>query len=236
MIEAERALHQRASWACAAAQAAGVPGRFRAWEQDGALAVLATDPALSFLSSVTGATPETAFALLSDPIWRGVDPVLVLPETASPPAGLVRTGTRPLAVAQLTAAMAPDLDVVETDEDFVELLLAGYEVSGVVASFIRAEHQLPQVRRFVLMDRGTPIAAASMTAHGHVAVLGGASTLRAHRGKGAQSRLLRHRLHVAAETGCTLAVATAAPGSVSAANLHRAGFVLHQRTAWVTGA
>lgn len=170
--------------------------------------------------------------MLSDPGWCGVDPVVVLPETASPPAGLVRTGTRPLAVARLTTTTSPDLDVVETDEAFVELLLAGYEVSGVVASFIQAEHRLPQVRRFVLTDQGTPIAAAAMTVHGDVAVLGGASTLRAHRGKGAQSRLLRHRMHVAADAGCALAVATAAPGSVSAANLHRAGFVLHQRTAW----
>jgi hypothetical protein len=68
---------------------------------------------------------------------------------------------------------------------------------------------------------------------GLLAVLGGAATLRAHRGAGAQSRLLRHRLHVAAGLGCAPAVATVVPDSASAANLRRAGFDVRRRAAWV---
>lgn len=238
MIRAERALHDRASWACEAALAAGVPGGFRAWEQDGVLAVLATDPALGFLSSVSRVTPETVSAaidLATAPVWGDTNPAVVVPEGVElpPAAGFVRAGTRLLAVARLDVQAGSDPEVVDADDGFADVLLAGYEVTGAVAAFIRAEHQLPAVQRFLVVEQGTSIAAAAMTIHGDVAVLGGASTLRAHRGKGAQSRLLRHRLRVAAEAGCALAVATAATDSVSAANLGKAGFALHRRTAWV---
>ncbi|WP_166345720.1 GNAT family N-acetyltransferase [Phytoactinopolyspora limicola] len=71
-----------------------------------------------------------------------------------------------------------------------------------------------------------------MTVHGDIAVLGGASTLPAHRGQGAQTQLLQHRLRLAREAGCALAVATARPDSVSAANLSKAGFGIYRRSAW----
>ncbi|WP_253829825.1 GNAT family N-acetyltransferase [Prauserella aidingensis] len=71
-----------------------------------------------------------------------------------------------------------------------------------------------------------------MTAHDDVAVLGGAATLPAYRGRGAQHRLLRHRLRVAAESGCNLAVATAQPSSTSMRNLRISGFRIHHRPAW----
>lgn len=223
-----------------------MPGRFLAWEQCGLLAVLATDPALGFLTTVSGVTRETvpaAIDLAASAAWSDMTPTVVAQadlgaaaEKQLQMAGLVRTGHRLLAIARPTAAPVAqaDLDVVAAGDDdaFVELLLAGYEVDGAVAAFIRAEHRLPAVRRFLAVARGTPIAAAGMTIHGDVAVLGGASTVRAHRGKGAQSRLLRHRLRVAADAGCALAVATARPGSVSAANLRRAGFALETRTTW----
>lgn len=118
-------------------------------------------------------------------------------------------------------------------DDVVPLLLAGYGVTGAVAAFIAAEHRRPEVRGFLALADGEPVAAAAMTLHDGVAVLGGAATLPAHRGRGAQSRLLRHRLAVAARAGTTLAVATAVPGSASAANLVRAGFTVHRRRAWV---
>jgi GNAT superfamily N-acetyltransferase len=243
---AERALHRRASWACAAAVDAGVPGRFRAWEQAGLLAVSATDPALGFLSTVSGVARESVPAvidLVDAPVWNGVQPTVAVPaelgEVAGsllPAAGLVRVGDRVLAVKRVEHRPArAAADVIDAGEDdrFLDVLLAGYEVDGVVAAFIAAEHRLPMMRRFLVMKRGTPIAAAAMTIHGEVAVLGGASTLPAYRKQGAQSRLLQHRLRVAAEAGCALAVATARPESVSSANLRRAGFRIHRRSAWV---
>lgn len=214
------------------------------------MAVLATDPAVNFLSAVSGVVRETvtaAIGLAHEPLWNGVKPTLVVPaelreaiEPALLAAGLVRTGDRILAVKRLdvrpVSTVGAHLDVVDAGavDVFLHVLLAGYEVDGVVAEFVRAEHRLPVMRRFLVLEQGTPIAAAAMTIHGDVAVLGGASTLPAHRGQGAQSRLLQHRLRIAAEAGCASAVATARPDSVSAANLGKAGFGIHRRSAWTT--
>jgi GNAT superfamily N-acetyltransferase len=227
MSTAEWALHQRT-------RLSGL----RTWEVAGLLAVRADDPALGFLSTVSGIVPgnlPAAIDLVRD--WEAtlvVSPELAVSEVLAE-AGFVRAADRGLAVRGLDDVGAAS-GVVEAGEDvdgFARVLLAGYEVEGTVAAFVEAEHRLAAVRRFLVLDHDVPIAAAAMTFHDDVAVLGGASTLRAHRGKGAQSRLLRHRLRVAADAGCALAVATAVPGSVSAANLTRAGFTFHLRPAWV---
>jgi hypothetical protein len=203
------------------------------------MVVAATDPALGFLSTVSGVTRETVHAAIEVVDgWNGVPALVVsagLDDVLSA-AGLVRTGDRILAVRRLVPESTSDTwpDVIDADDAFLPVLLAGYEVAGPVAAFIAAEHRLPAMRRFLVMRQEAPIAAAAMTVHGDVAVLGGASTLRAHRGRGAQSRLLGRRLEVAREAGCDLAVATARPESVSAANLARAGFRLHRRSTWTT--
>jgi GNAT superfamily N-acetyltransferase len=211
------------------------------------LAVLAADPALGFLSTVSvgSGTLSAAVELVGSAVWGGVSPALVVPADVALTAdvllsaGFVRVADRLLAVRRLDSpASGGDrgLRVVDAgDADlFSSVLLAGYEVDGVVASFIEAEHLQPAVRRFLVVDRDLPVAAGAMTLHDDVAVLGGASTVPSHRGRGAQSLLLRHRLRVAATT-CRWAVATARPGSVSAANLERAGFTLCRRAAWVSG-
>jgi len=144
------------------------------------------------------------------------------------------TTERILAVRRLDVDVPASPDVIEATDIavFRDTLLAGYEVTGAVAAFIAAEHDLPMVRRFLILADDAPIAAAAMTIHDDVAVLGGASTLPARRGRGAQTRLLAHRIHVAIEAGCTLATATARPDSTSAANLARAGFSLHLCPMW----
>jgi ribosomal protein S18 acetylase RimI-like enzyme len=238
VYDAERGLHRRTGLACQAAVTAGVGGRFRVWEQAGLLAVLATDPTLAFLSTVSGVTPETVPALIDlvgDPVWGDVRPTVVAADMDQvlSAAGFVRTGDRGLAVRDLTRPPPPAADVVETGPDaFVPVLLAGYGVDPTVAAFIEAEHRLPAVQRFLVLANGMPIAAAAMTVHDRIAVLGGASTLSDHRRTGAQSRLVRHRLHRAADAGCTTAVATVVPDSTSAHNLRAAGFTVHRRGAW----
>jgi GNAT superfamily N-acetyltransferase len=231
-------LHQRSE---SVAAAAGVAGRFRAWQQNGLFAVAVTDPGLRFLCTVTGVTADTVASVavvLRSSWWGGVRPtVIASAESASAlsAAGLVVTGERPLAVRRLADPPAVADGVADADDGFLDLLLAGYDVTGAVADYVRAEHAMPAVRRFVAVEDGTPIAAAAMTVHDDVAVLGGAATLPAHRGRGAQTRLLAHRLRLAADAGCTLAVATARAGSVSSANLSRAGFTVHPRLAWTAG-
>jgi GNAT superfamily N-acetyltransferase len=59
-----------------------------------------------------------------------------------------------------------------------------------------------------------------------VAQLNGAATLPAHRRRGVQSALLRHRLREAAARGCDIAVVTTQPGSKSQENVQKAGFAL----------
>lgn len=247
--QAEGALRCRTGLACAAADAEGRAGSFRVWEHKGLLAVLASDPALGFLSTVSGVSRETvpaAVELLHAPVWEGVkatalstDPDEAM-EAQLAAGGLVRAGDRVLALSRLDTRVASTagapLEIVETSAEalFLDVLLAGYEVEGAVAAFIAAEHRLPMVRRFLALEQGTPIAGAAMSIHGDVAVLGGASTLQEHRSRGAQSQLLQHRLRQAAEARCTVAVATAAAHSVSADNLRRAGFRIHRRSAWRT--
>lgn len=284
---ADRALHGRMTIACEAARSAGLPGSFRTWEQDGLRAVLVTDPALMFLSTMSGVAPDTVVAaihLLHDPRWAGISPRLSVQSqwcAAVGPslraAGLEQSGERVLAVKRLAAepvaagrpgggayalqiadaidiadASAPGDGGVGLEADaqhaFSAVLLAGYQVDGMVAAFISAEHRHPQVSRFLaqerwtpsshdlrvfrVRERGAPIAAAAMTVHDDVAVLGGAGTVPEHRGRGAQSALLRHRLRKAVGAGCDLAVATAAPGSQSERNLRSVGFEIHRHGLW----
>lgn len=100
LTEAERVLHDRAVVACEAATMAGLPGTFRAWREDGLLAVLATASC-----------------------WDGDRPTLVLPAGLVPhDMGLVPDGVRPIAVLPLTGLPPPGADV----DVFLRILLDGY--------------------------------------------------------------------------------------------------------------
>lgn len=241
--------------ACTAAGDAGLPGTFRVWEQDGVLAVLVSDPGLDFLSTISGVTVDTvaaAIALAEDPCWQEVSPFLVLPDEVSaacepslwaadlwPTSERLTAVVRPTWMTSAASRTAESLSVVPappvtagTQDPFTTVLLAGYQVHGPVAAFIDAEHRHPAVHRFLALERQTSIAAAGLTIHDGVAVLGGASTLPARRGRGAQSALLQHRLGIAADAGVGSAVATATPDSVSARNLVAAGFAIHRQVRW----
>lgn len=245
VLRAERALHRRMRLAFTAALAAGVPGRFHAWTQDGLLATCAGNASLGHLSTITGVTEENAAAvgkLLRSPAWTEPPTVVVSAPVDDGLAatlracGLTRMTDRVLALRPSELGSGPTgPEVVESpDPDaFVDVLLAGFEADGATAAFIRAEHRAPEVRRFLAVAGETPIAAGALTVHEDVAIVGGAATLPGHRGTGAQSALLRHRLSVAAQAGCDLVVGTARLDSVSEANLRRAGFRTVRRSAWM---
>lgn len=81
--------------------------------------------------------------------------------------------------------------------------------------------------RFTLVRHagsGRPLGCASLTIREGVATLGGMSTLPDARGQGVQTTLIRHRLRIAAASGCDLATSSAAPRGVSERNLLRHGF------------
>jgi GNAT superfamily N-acetyltransferase len=213
------------------------------------LAVSAGHRELTHLATISGVTRGNVAAavdLVYSQVWGEARPTVLTSTTLDADSeailragGLMRATDRMLALRRLGDVPPSEepgvVSAVDADE-FMDVLLAGYEVDGVVAAFIDAEHRASAVSRFLALDRTMPIAAGAMTVHGDVAVVGGAATLPAYRGAGAQAALLRHRLAVAARAGCGLAVATAKPGSASAANLRRAGFRTVRRTAWTAGA
>jgi GNAT superfamily N-acetyltransferase len=252
--DAQRALHARMAIACAAAAPAFPPGSLEAWTGGDLLAVRAAVPALGFLTTLTVPGDVSVAALdaaLDDARWGGSSPRIVAAHEPGPnvldrlaAGGYEPVGPRPLVTRDLRSVPmpAPALDptgglVVEPVPDehldaAIEVLLRGYEVGPEVARLIEAEHRDPRVRLLAVHGDGRPIAVAAISIHGQVAVLGGAATLPEARGRGAQAILLRARLTVAIEAGCTLATATAAAGSTSLRNLARAGFDIHGRPAF----
>jgi ribosomal protein S18 acetylase RimI-like enzyme len=80
--------------------------------------------------------------------------------------------------------------------------------------------------RYVARRNGEAAGAAGMRIANGIAQLCGAGTLPAHRRRGVQTALLRHRLADAARAGCAIAVVTTQPGSVSQQNVQRQGFEL----------
>ena len=86
---------------------------------------------------------------------------------------------------------------------------------------------------FVADWGGQPIAAAALAMHDGVALLAGASTDPAFRGRGAQAALLETRLAHATSAGCDVAMMGALPGSASQRNGERQGFrIAYTRIKW----
>jgi GNAT superfamily N-acetyltransferase len=248
----QTALHARTSLAFQAAREQDLPGTFESWKTgSGIFANVVSDPELRFLSTIvaTGAPDiDDLWDTLADPRWDGIAPGIVLygdPEPALDDflgdAGFTLMGWRPVAVRALSADdrdADPD-DVLQVEriaddqlDEFIAVLLNGYQVNGPVARFIESEHRNGDLLRFAVRDGGRMIAVSGMTIHGPSAVIGGAATLPEDRGRGAQSALLRHRLGVAGRVGCSQAVATAAYESPSARNLAKAGFTVLNRRSW----
>lgn len=84
----------------------------------------------------------------------------------------------------------------------------------------------PGFERYLAWRAGEIAGGASLRVSKGVAQLCGAATLPAHRRRGVQSALLRHRLATAAERGCDIVVVTTQPGSKSQENVQRFGFAL----------
>ena len=85
---------------------------------------------------------------------------------------------------------------------------------------------VPSVRRYLARIDGIPVGEAAMSIEGDIAIIAGAGTLPAFRGRGVQKALLQQRLNEAVAAGCRLAVVTTAPGTRSQDNVMRRGFAL----------
>ena len=88
-------------------------------------------------------------------------------------------------------------------------------------------------------DGGDLVATASLFVHGGVGRLAGAVTLPSHRGRGAQSALMVHRVREAAARGCTWVTCETGPETPdgpnpSLRNMRRIGLTeLYERRNWV---
>lgn len=71
---------------------------------------------------------------------------------------------------------------------------------------------------------GEPAGTGSLVIDGGVGWLSGDSTLPQYRGRGIQQAVQAHRLRLAHDLGCDLAVTEATPGGVSQRNMERLGF------------
>ena len=84
----------------------------------------------------------------------------------------------------------------------------------------------PGTRLFTALVNGRAAGTGELFITDEVAWLSADATLPAFRRRGIQSALQRHRLGLAREAGCTIAVSEAAPGGPSQRNMERLGFRL----------
>ncbi len=82
----------------------------------------------------------------------------------------------------------------------------------------------PGTRLFTAFLDGRPAGTGELYISGDVGWLSADATLPGFRQRGVQQSLQRHRLAIAASSGCRLAVAESVPGGVSQRNMERLGF------------
>jgi GNAT superfamily N-acetyltransferase len=83
---------------------------------------------------------------------------------------------------------------------------------------------------------GEPAGTGSLVIDGGVGWLSGDSTLPQYRRRGIQQAIQRHRLQLARDAGCDLAVTEATPGSASQRNMERLGFkIVYTHVEFVKG-
>jgi GNAT superfamily N-acetyltransferase len=113
-------------------------------------------------------------------------------------------------------------------EDWVEASHASWGFPHPVHSslFAQVALQRPRAHSFIAWAEGKPVAVAGLSFRDGLALLNGAATAPAYRGRGIQRALLETRLALAAREGCALAAVAASPGSQSARNIERLGFRL----------
>jgi GNAT superfamily N-acetyltransferase len=140
---------------------------------------------------------------------------------------------RDLAAAANVRAIDPAVE----GQVFVDTAVAGWSTDPSVLAFIRevAEHAIKNRRmtHYLVEHDGAAVATGSLGIDGDIALLAGASTIPAARGRGAQAALLATRLADARRRGCTMAMIVASVGSTSQRNAEREGFrVAYTRTKW----
>jgi len=143
------------------------------------------------------------------------------------------TGSHRVRATSLTARRTEPGD----ERTWAETAARGWSETPEAAAFLREFGAVSARARgvvcFVAEWDGAPIATAALAIHDGVALLAGASTDPAFRGRGAQAALLGTRLRYAMEAGCDLGMMGASPGSASQRNGERQGFrIAYTRLKW----
>jgi GNAT superfamily N-acetyltransferase len=174
---------------------------------------------------------ETA-ALLVDRGYRPIELSTVLVQDLEPGAAA------PVSSALRVRTMEPD-DHGDWAA-WINTMVAGWSSELPDPTPLRAIAELAAGNRamthFLVEQDAAPVATASLGIHDGVALLAGASTVPAARGRGIQALLLAARLAEASRRGCALAMMVTAPGTASQRNAERRGFrVAYTRTKWRLG-
>jgi len=171
-------------------------------------------------------TTGWAVAGLDEPPWPGAIPEEPTGVHAGPIDDVLRQAGAVRAPAELAIR---SVDPADDDEvrRWSEIFVAGSGMSGAeaVASH-RTNRFLAQAKGehdVIASLGGRDVAVAATFTRRRVAWLGGAAVLPEARGLGIQRALILDRVRRAAAAGCRKAMATAAVGSVSAANLDAMG-------------
>jgi GNAT superfamily N-acetyltransferase len=107
------------------------------------------------------------------------------------------------------------------------------ELADFVRGFGLVAAQAMDSHAFLAEVDGEAIATGSLHLHEGVALMAGASTVPAFRGRGAQRSLLNARLAFAQAHGAEVAMMVTAPGSASQRNAQRVGFqIAYSRVKW----
>ena len=192
---------------------------------------------------------ESFFVTRGAEVFHEVSPIAnpallkLLVERAYHPIELTSVMHMRLPHARETLGVPISLDLsirrVERGEEDVwaETAARGWSETPEAAAFIREFGTVSATSEgavcFVAEWEGHPIAAAVVAIHDGVALLAGASTDPAYRGRGAQTRLLWSRLEYATSMGCDTAMMGAWPGSASQRNGERQGFrIAYTRIKW----
>ena len=164
---------------------------------------------------------------------RGYRPIELTSVMHMPLDGTVRTTVRHEPSPSLTVRRTEPGD----EHAWAETAARGWSETPEAAAFIREFGEVSARAHenvcFVADWDGAPIAAAALAIHDGVALLAGASTDPAFRGRGAQAALLGTRLRYAMDVGCDVAMMGALPGSASQRNGERQGFrIAYTRIKW----
>lgn len=174
------------------------------------------------------------------------DTLLVLADRGYVPVELTSVLHRPLDASMIDAepahpsasGLSTRISTVDVDGSlWAETSAAGWGEFPELGDFMREIGGVMSHSRhtfcFLAEIDGQPAGAGALSVHQGVALLAGASTIPAFRGRGAQNALLHARLAFAASQGCDLAMMGALPGSASQRNAERQGFrIAYTRIKW----